>query len=241
MTVAINAFWYGDRLTTMGRLSVASYLAHGHAYKLWTYGKVDGVPDGAELCDANQIVPRSDLKRFKNLANFSDWFRYRLLFREGGWYVDTDNVCMRPYPDADVHVLAEEEQNRICGAVLRAPKGSAMMKWCIDQVDALNVGRVRWDQIGPALLTQALKQFPGLADCVRPPAIFMPVHWRQVEKFVVVGQMPDLPDETLSVHLWSELWRRKKWDRDAKYMNGCFYDLMQKRYLTNGLPVVANK
>ena len=49
MSGTINGFWYGERLTTMGKLSVASYLANGHAYKLWTYGKVDGVPDGAEL------------------------------------------------------------------------------------------------------------------------------------------------------------------------------------------------
>jgi Glycosyltransferase sugar-binding region containing DXD motif len=237
----INGFWYGERLTTMGKLSVASYLANGHAYKLWTYGKVGGVPDGAEICDASQIVPQSYVKQFKNLANFSDALRYRLLFREGGWYVDLDNVCMRPYPDTDAHVLAEEEQNRICGAVLYAPRGSAVMKWCSDQVDALDVRKIRWAQIGPELLTQALQHFPGLADCVKPTAVFMPVHWREVEKFIVAGQMPELGEETLSVHLWSELWSRKKWDRDAKYVDGCFYERMQERYLPYGLSIVANK
>ncbi|MGO3241071.1 MAG: capsular polysaccharide synthesis protein [Sphingobacteriaceae bacterium] len=31
-------------------------------------------------------------------ATFSDWFRIKLIHDEGGWWVDSDMLCINPFP-----------------------------------------------------------------------------------------------------------------------------------------------
>src|SRR5438552_2563957 len=132
----IHGFWHGPRLTDLCRLSIGSYLANGHEYTLWTYTPVEGIPDGVIHRDAQEIIPPSDIGKFQNLANFSDWFRYWVLLKQGGWWSDMDVLCLRPYNLTQEHVFALESSDPflVCGNVLKAPADSSVMKWCIDEV-----------------------------------------------------------------------------------------------------------
>lgn len=82
----------------MGSTRIAclrSFLHHGHEFELYTYKQFAGIPDGIKLRDANKIIPASEVSRFgKDLAPFSDLFRYALLKQEGGWWCDIDTICL---------------------------------------------------------------------------------------------------------------------------------------------------
>ncbi len=45
----------------MERLSISSFLANGHEYRLFVYDDVEGTPDGVKIEDANAIIPESEI------------------------------------------------------------------------------------------------------------------------------------------------------------------------------------
>ncbi len=101
MSDAIQSLWIGSALSTMERLSLTSFVAAGHNVHLYTYDDVAGVPEGVELRDANAILPRSRIFRYAEhdtVSGFSNFFRYKLLLERGGWWVDTDVVCLTSSP-----------------------------------------------------------------------------------------------------------------------------------------------
>src|SRR6267154_6333445 len=111
MRDVIQSLWVGPQLSVMERISISSFLKNGHSYILYAYGPVDGLPDGAELKDANEILPSSDIFTYSEYATysgFSNFFRYKLLMERGGWWVDTDIICLKPFNFAAEFVFSSE-------------------------------------------------------------------------------------------------------------------------------------
>ncbi|MBK9199814.1 capsular polysaccharide synthesis protein [Candidatus Skiveiella danica] len=74
---------------------------NGFTARVYSYRSLK-IPPGAVLCDAATVLPARELRRYtqggspENLAAFSDAFRYRLLRSQGGWWFDTDVICLAP-------------------------------------------------------------------------------------------------------------------------------------------------
>ena len=121
----------------MERLSLASFLANGHPYHLFVYDNVKHVPAGAIIEDANAVLPASMIFKYKDVdsyAGFSNYFRYKLLLERGGWWVDTDMVCLRPFDFVDDnYVFASEITDLgaevITSGVIKAPPGGPLIKF----------------------------------------------------------------------------------------------------------------
>mgnify|MGYP007000248262 CR=1 len=58
----IQSLWIGDKLSNMEILSMKSFLHNNHNYHLYTYGKIDNVPEGVIVKDGNDII------RYKNIT-----------------------------------------------------------------------------------------------------------------------------------------------------------------------------
>ncbi|RUW54340.1 hypothetical protein EOA32_06055 [Mesorhizobium sp. M1A.F.Ca.ET.072.01.1.1] len=54
---AVNMLWIGDRLGRVELLSIASWLACGHAVRLHVYKPVANVPAEVDVIDAELTVP----------------------------------------------------------------------------------------------------------------------------------------------------------------------------------------
>lgn len=99
----IQSLWIGNRLSAMERLAIQSFLANGHDFHLYCYNDVEGLPAGTVVRDGNDILPESRIFAYADgfakgsHAAFSNHFRYKLLLERGGWWVDTDVVCLRPF------------------------------------------------------------------------------------------------------------------------------------------------
>lgn len=236
MTNIIQSLWVGPSLSTMERLSVASYLYHGHPYHLYTYGAVAGVPPGAAIKDASEILPESEIKKFRNLANFSDYFRYNLLLKKGGWWCDTDTICLRPFDLGEEHVLVQEypfEQPILLnGGYLKAPAKSHVMQWLVEQSLLTNWSEMAWADLGPALLTKAAERFSLRSY---PPSAFNPITYKDWEVFIK-GPAPKIHDDTFAVHLWHEMWSRAEENVNAPYPSECLYEKFKRDYGIVALP-----
>jgi hypothetical protein len=143
MNDIIQSLWIGTELTTLEKLSLASFLANGHEYHLYAYNNIENIPDGVVIEDANSIIPQSEVFAYKNAiyalfgrwlrwhysmkdvtySTFSNWFRWELLFRKGGYWVDMDVICLKPFTFMEEILFCMESNNRANPAILRFPKG----------------------------------------------------------------------------------------------------------------------
>ncbi|MDW8259195.1 MAG: glycosyltransferase, partial [Gammaproteobacteria bacterium] len=154
-----------------------------------------------QLADAAEILPRTAIfthRRTGSLGPFADWFRYRLLHRYGGIWVDTDVVCLRPFDDAEPIVFGWEDARYVNTAVLGLPAGHPLAAWLAEACEHPNrihpydrwprrlrklvrrrlLGdrrdRVRWGEYGPKGFTRAVHYF-GLLGAAKPVEEFYPV------------------------------------------------------------------
>ena len=237
----VQSLWIGAHLSTLEKLSIQSFMDHGHAYHIYAYQDLPGLPAGAVLRDADDILPPSQIFRYrdrKSFAAFSNVFRYKLLLERGGWWADTDVVCLRPLDLADEHVFVSETvewrgatrpQTVVGSCVMKAPSGSAAMALALSRSLARDRTTLRWGEIGPRLVGEVVEA-TGLQRFVRPPAAFCPIGygaWRQL----INTPPPPLPSETYTVHFWNEMWRLAAQDKDADYPVGCLFESLKRRHL----------
>ncbi|MBY0406370.1 MAG: capsular polysaccharide synthesis protein, partial [Rickettsiales bacterium] len=133
----IQSLWIGS-LGALERLSMRSFLAHGHRYHLYAYDLTLAPPPGVELKDAREILPEEAIftyprgKEKGGISAFADWFRYELLAQKGGWWCDTDIICLKPFLFENPLVLASERhwlwKKRLSVAVMRAPAGHPLFQ-----------------------------------------------------------------------------------------------------------------
>jgi mannosyltransferase OCH1-like enzyme len=227
----IQSLWIGPRLTAMERLSLASFVRFGHDVHLYTYGDVDGVPDGVVVRDGAEILPRERIffyRDFPSVSGFSNFFRYKLLLERGGWWVDTDMICLAPWSFDSAHVFASEwSKGSVCvsSSAIRAPAGSDVMAFAWQTCDAKDPAALRWGETGPALMEQAVETF-ALRDAVQAPEVFCPLPYAEWER-VLDDVAPELPEASVALHLWNEMWRRNGRDKDAQYAASSLYERLK--------------
>lgn len=107
----VQSLWVGDALSPIEQLSAQSFLHHGHEFHLYAYDELAGVPAGVVVKDAADIIPRREvfMHRIGTYAIFSDWFRWALLYRRGGWWADMDVICLRPFLFDDAIVFGGDK------------------------------------------------------------------------------------------------------------------------------------
>ena len=178
MSPVVQSLWIGSSLPPIQRLSIRSFLEHGHDYHLYAYEEIAGLPKGTTVCDASTLLPRESIFCYQDgvgkgsYSAFSNLFRYKLIFEKGGWWVDTDVVCLRPFDFDDEFVFATECEadgtTSAASCVFKSPAGSEYLGYCLQVCDAKDKADLIWGEIGPRLLDDAIKRFDLWAIVCRP-------------------------------------------------------------------------
>src|SRR5262245_39930015 len=237
MNQIIQGLWIGPALSVMEQLSIASFLRHGHEYHLYVYDNVLNVPPGTVLKDANEILPAARIFRYKeqqSYAGFANFFRYKLLFERGGWWVDTDTVCLRRFDFSDPHVFATEicdGRELIASAIIKAPSGSEAMRYAWEMCQTKDPAKLLWGETGPKLTKLAVERY-SLQHYVKPALVFCPLGYLDWHKVLEAKPKEILDESSYAIHLWNEMWREVGQDKNAAYADGCLYEQLKRRYLT---------
>jgi hypothetical protein len=235
MADIVQALWIGDRLSTMERLCIESFLRNGHPFHLYVYGEPKDIPAGTVVLSGESILPASRIftyQEHKTYAGFANFFRYKLLLEKGGWFVDADTICLKPFDSFGEYVFSSEGINgrrHVNLGAVRTPPGSAVMRYAWDACERMDTSELKWSQCGPTLLRQAIAAC-ALEPFVQPPEAFCPVHFSEWEKILEPESAIEFGETTCAVHLWNELWRRAARDKDAQYPPGCLYERLKLRY-----------
>ena len=235
----VQMFWHGAPLSRMERLSMASFLAHGHPLDLYVYDEPLAVPAGVRLLEAQQLVSRNLLfrtRRTGSLAPFADWFRYRLLLERGGLWADAEQVNNAVLGMPAGHPLAAwmsaicEFPNRI---LPYDGLGARLRKWRRRALHRDRRERLPWGELGPKGLTRAARHL-GYLEQARPQRDFYPVPcqaWRVLFEDSVQSRSLSLAD-SYCVHLWNEMTRRQRdFQRDGSFAPDSPFEQLCRRYL----------
>lgn len=247
----IQTLWIGGELSTLEQLSLQSFVDNGHRVHLYTYEEVAGVPEEVSVKDGSEILSADNIftyNEYDSPSGFSNVFRYKLLLEKGGFWVDTDVVCLRPFDFGDKHIFVSERsrprkrsdlfpRTRIASCVIKAPAGSNTLEYCYDVATEKNWDQIDWGEIGPDLVARAVNHFQ-MNDKVLPYWKFCPVDWWEWDRFVedsvqirVWEAVKRAVLRPYAYHLWNELWRRNGVPKDESYTEGTIYERLKAEHL----------
>lgn len=237
----VQSLWIGGPLTSMERLAIHSFLVNGHTVHLYCYDEPTGVPAGVVLKDAAEVLPRARVFTYAtgfaqgSYAAFSNFFRYKLLLERGGWWVDTDVVCLRPFDFQDERLWATEradppQELTVSTSIIKAPPGDPLMAWAWRACETMDPAEIRFGQIGPGLL-QAGVDALRLHAFMRPHTFFSPIAFYDWEKMLDPSHVFVLGREVYAVHLWNQMWSAGGVDKDAPFPARCFYEDLKRKFL----------
>jgi hypothetical protein len=233
----IQGLWIGSALSAMEQLSIRSFLANRHQYHLYTYGPVAGIPSGTTVHDGNEILPATMIFQYrdrKSYAGFSNYFRYKLLLEKGGWWSDLDMVCLKPldHPGDYVFAAAQHEnvsKERVATGLIKVPRASAIMGYAWEVCLSKDAKQITWGETGPLLLDAAVRKF-ALQQDVRPASVFCPIPYYRWQELIIPRKDISFSENTYTVHLWNEMWRRSDADKNKLYPQSCIYERLKTLY-----------
>ena len=237
MNDIIQGLWVGNELSVMEQLSIASFLRNGHEYHLYVYEDVKNIPSRTTIKDGNEILPQSRIFQYKqqaSYAGFSNFFRYKLVLERGGWWVDTDTICLKPFDFEAEYVFSSEfamGQEFINSGILKAPAGSELMAYAWRVCEKKDPEHLVWGETGPRLMAAAVEKF-SLERYRQDPEVFCPIGYGDWHKVLEPDADLKFSDRTYAIHLWNERWRGAGQDKNARYPDGCLYEVLKSRYLS---------
>ena len=181
--------------------------------------------------------PSLNTQAYKSFAGFSNFFRYKLLLEKGGWWVDTDVVCLAPFDFPTPYVFASEyfgDEDIPGGPRLCHPQGPSAIRRdapCLGCVPIEKHCGVDLGETGPQLVAEIIERF-SLEEYLRPASVFCPLAALDWDTVLEPGRsLADLAGSH-ALHLWNEMWRRKSCDKEAAFDSTCIYEQLRRRYLS---------
>jgi hypothetical protein len=211
-THRFQSFWAGGPLTPYEWFCLKSFIDCGHAFDLYTFDASIVVPTGVRMCDAAELFDPEEFFVYEDgfgkgsPSAFANCFRYKLLARKGGWWVDTDVVCLAENIPGFSDFFAWQEADLIACGVLFFEPGHPLMVRCLEE--ALKLGRaVRWGDTGPILFTRVVGEL-GYGHRALPSSICYPVHHSDAADVLRPSKSASVGQRTatsLFIHLWNAM------------------------------------
>lgn len=236
MNKIIQGLWVGPELSVMEQLSLASFLQNGHEYHLYVYDEPKHIPEGVMVKDANEILPATSIFQYQHspsYAGFANFFRYKLVLERGGWWADTDIVCLRPFDFPEPYVFSSEISQGVevvTSGIFKCPAQSEVMAYAWGVCQTKDPKKLIWGETGPKLMGEAVKKY-SLEKYGKPSRVFCPLGFFDWHKVLEPGEEIVLDQSTYALHLWNERWRAAGQDKNAQYEEDCLYEKLKRRYL----------
>ncbi|MBN3584797.1 hypothetical protein JYB64_20565 [Algoriphagus aestuarii] len=217
MDNVVKSLWISSEIDEMQIVCMNSFIELGHEFHLYTYGEIQNVPNGVIIKNANDIINEEFVfkDKFNSYATFSDWFRIKLLYDLGGWWVDCDVLCLKKFISDWPYIFATEiskslsgeEYPQICNAIIKMPKeskvGLEILLAIGEKMKTINSKELFWTEIGAKIISEKILKF-NLTDYVVSPEVFCPINYFNFKD--LLKDSIAFSDDTYGVHLWNKMW-----------------------------------
>lgn len=236
-----QSFWFGDTFSPYEKVCLQSFVDHGHEFHVYTYTKNLEVPSGVLVKDAREIL--SDEGYFTygsgpgkgSHAAFSNLFRYRLLAERGGWWVDTDVVCLKDTLPQYRSFYAFENDRIVNGAILYFEPNDPIMRNCFEEASRIG-DTAAWGELGPRLLSRMLAE-GGCIEHAQNKQLAYEIHHSEAFDLLRPEMCQTLMQRThnsLFIHLWNEMFRRASLSKTMLPPKGSLLRLFVDRHPVDG-------
>jgi hypothetical protein len=229
----LNSLWVGKTIGWIEELCLRSAVATGQSFTVYSYTphEIVGLPPGIDLADARDVMPESLLLRYADSGAVqlgSNIFRYHLLKKSLGYWVDMDFYFLKPLNFTNDYVFGYEREDSINSAILKIPANSEMLRiifqlmqpnvrppWYGPKRTLLYYGRkimngpikiedLPWGTFGPQLVTYAARK-SGCYRVAQQQSVFYPVAYDRVGLFLEPADKARQKIEhggTVAIHLY---------------------------------------
>jgi glycosyl transferase family 2/alpha 1,4-glycosyltransferase len=237
-----QSFWHGGALSPYELCCLKSFVDHGCEVDLYTYDANLRVPAGVRICDAGEIAGKDEVFVYEaegfgkgSPSAFSNFFRYKLLAEKGGWWIDTDVLCLSDRIPAVSEFFARQDDESVNGAILYFEPGHPVMAQCL--AETVKRGRdVKWGDTGPVLLTRVLQEC-GCLERAIPASVCYPVHYtraldvlRQSSAAVLLPKI----ESSLFLHLWNSNFVHAGVEKNCRPPDGSLLRILMDRHPVEG-------
>lgn len=211
-------------------------LRQRHLVRLWVYEAVSNIPEGVEVLNAEEILPQDQFLRHRatnSPALGTNVFRYLLMKRRAGLWLDLDIILLAPIKKKNDYVFGWQDQQLICGAVSYIPDQSQLLQELLEFTSLqypvppfyqmqdqeilkerhrtgqpVHVSDLPWGVFGPHALTFFAIKTGAYVKAV-PRSVFYPVYYSEAHGLVMASwDVPSrLTSETIAIHLWNKVLR----------------------------------
>jgi hypothetical protein len=251
MSNIIQSLWIGSELSKLEQLCLKSFIDNGHEFHLYTYEEVKNIPEGVIVKDGNEILDESEIFRYKNgsVSAFSNLFRFTMLYKKGGYWVDTDVICVRPFNfDQEIVISSEPsldyKYNIITSCFIKMPQNSEVALAGIniqyEHKKLILSGQIEWSS-GPKTVNELVQKF-NLNKYVKLWQTTCSCFWDHFNSLLhpnyipnpeIINRMDKIPDEMVCIHLWHERWRSSGIDKNNTFHPESLYELFKKKHDIN--------
>lgn len=158
MTSIIKSFWTGEDVTNLEILTIKSFIENGHIFHLYAYDptieRYFPKHENFAVKDANEIYDKSKFFTYKgqgdcsdgSVGGFSDIFRYYLMYKLGGWYVDMDTTCFKNFDSIENEIVLRPHINtKVVANIAKFPANDPVLKELIDRTERdINEQNSQW-------------------------------------------------------------------------------------------------
>lgn len=193
------------------------------------------------------------------LSSFADFFRWTLLYKVGGLWVDMDVICLRPFDFPDEVIFGKETPHAVNIAVLGFPPGHFLPRVMANACDDVNrfqpidttksvVKKIARRMIlgkdksriyanhtepgGPPYFTKFLEYY-GLIELAKPEHWFYPFPvWKWKDIFFPTPDAFRAIEESYAVHVWhNAMHRTPGMDKEKFNYDGTLIGTLRNKYL----------
>ena len=193
------------------------------------------VPKWLTLRDAEEILPQDEVLRSKDgrLTIDANRFRWALLQKLGGWWIDPDVVLMKPdMPDSEVFYGNLDAFGQVPTGVLKFPVGHKLLDEALVRSRLQSNAQPTTDRAGSEILTALASEhaFDLTSDSEKSLG---PISWFNVLDLFDPAKAVAMAERTgpeRFLHLKNDVWRRAGIHSGLASPEGSFLDALFARY-----------
>ena len=227
----VKSLWIGHHLNPLSELAIMSWLRLDYQVELYIdtlnlpkYLNQYRISGQLIFKSAKTIMAYNE---GADILPFSDLFRYKLLYREGGIWLDADMVLLKRLPPDEIIISSEETFKK--GAfkstlsfvpnigVLKFKKGDQFLENLIFKIE--NSKKVA-EYLDNMIVFRKMLKNHEYFEYVSKPEDYCPLPWFQCkesymgdsykEKYgVITPSNDDMIDKAISIHMWNNMTNNK--------------------------------
>lgn len=234
--------WINDdlKLPELQRLSLKSMILTGHKVTLYCYNELKSVPDGIEVADANNILDKSEIFRYKegfnkgSYSGFANLFRIKCMYEQGKSWFDCDILAINNINNVQYNGPVISSQYDPDGSIspnnafLRLNKGDNLLKESLNYFKNVNKNKIKHGESGPRLFKSLMdEKYKEYYDYLVKPSFIASINFFNYKDILkpskTIIQKLKIK-EIWGFHIWNAMFREYGNEHETQN-SGFYYDL----------------